>query len=102
MQISVLTLQWKIKFILEWNTTMAGPESLKYLNVLPICKNLFLISLHCTETCIVDFALFFICTVSHFRAECEYFQMGIKEKAHVYQLLHLKLLLKLSCFTFIK
>lgn len=40
MQISVLTLQWKIKFILEWNTTMAGPESLKYLNMLPICKNL--------------------------------------------------------------
>lgn len=29
MQISVLTLQWKIRFILEWNTTMAGPETLR-------------------------------------------------------------------------
>lgn len=29
MPISVLTLQWKIRFIQEWNTTMAGPETLK-------------------------------------------------------------------------
>lgn len=29
MPISVSTLQWKIRSTPEWNTTMAGPETLK-------------------------------------------------------------------------
>ena len=46
--------------------------------------------------------VFVVCTHSHFQTKFEYLHIAFKEKVHVCLFLHLQLLLKRSCFPFIK